>query len=157
MQDRLQRGKPPNRPSQAVLGLFIAKPRRAYTRSPPFRPITLLQYEHMFLSSHTASHPTRRLTNALRLARAFLLLEDEYEVDRELDPVDWEVDRQERCATRSRRNNDDRPNWEEPVVRREHPHRVTARLQPRPRRPGVPAPHESVCLCPITREQHHNS
>lgn len=107
----------------------------------------------MFPSSNTRT-ASRRLTNALRLARAFLLLEDEYEVAGEHDLIDWEVDRQERCATRSRRNNnDDRPIWEEPVVRREHPHRVAARLQPRPRRPGVPEPSEHLCLCPVPGSQ----
>ncbi|MGN6371690.1 MAG: hypothetical protein ACTHM1_01685 [Solirubrobacteraceae bacterium] len=107
----------------------------------------------MFPSSNVPT-ASRRLTNALRLARAFLLLEDEYEVAGEHDRIDWEVDRQERCATRSRRDNDDdRQGWEEPVVRREHPHRVAARLQPRPRRPGVPAPPSHACLCPVPRTQ----
>jgi hypothetical protein len=101
--------------------------------------------------SPNASPTSRRLTNALRLARAFLLLEDEYEVDWELDRVDWEVDRQEPCATCSRRKSEDRPAWEEPAVRREHPHRVAARVQPRPRRPGVPTPPDHLCLSPVTR------
>jgi len=123
---------------QANLGHTDAVLGRAYTRSPAFHPMAALQYEHMFPSSNDTSTASRRLTHALRLARAFLLLEDEYEVAGEHDRVDWEVDRQERCATRSRRGNEDRLAWEDPAVRREHPHRVAARLQPRPRRPGVP-------------------
>lgn len=82
---------------------------------------------------------TRRVAKALRLAQAFLLLEDE---------IDWEVDPQEPCAHRSRRR---QPAWEEPAGRREHPHRVPLRLQPRSRRPGAVMSREQVCLCPVQR------
>ena len=51
------------------------------------RPADHLSYEHMFPRS-TPSPLTRRARTALSLARSFLLLEDDYDVD-------WEVDQDE--------------------------------------------------------------
>jgi hypothetical protein len=73
---------------------------------------------------------TQRALGALRLTRAFLLLEDDYDVD-------WEVDQDERVPPA-------------------HPHRavlgmraITDRLAHR--RPGEPAGRELVCLSPVGR------
>jgi hypothetical protein len=62
---------------------------------------------------------------ALRLARSFLLLEDDYSVD-------WEV-------------GEDEPTW--PA----HAHRVPLRSRRPARRPGAPAPTCHVCLSPVER------
>lgn len=105
----------------------------------------------------------RRLLEALHLIRSFLLLEDDYDVD-------WEVDQDEpavshACRARSPRSKEpgrgDHPHsatwlgedsWiarsEEPD-RGDHPHRVALRSRLGVRRPGVPAPREQVCLCPL--------
>jgi hypothetical protein len=72
----------------------------------------------------------QRALGALGLVRSFLLLEDDY-------GVDWEVDREERVGV-------------------DHPHR--APLQGRAaaarrdrRRPGQPGPEAHVCLSPVGR------
>jgi hypothetical protein len=101
-----------------------------------FRPEADLSYEHMFPRTNTPPL-ARRLLNALRLIRSFLLLEDDYDVD-------WEVD------------------WDEPYSHQpsphrtaregpsdDHPHRVALRSRLGSRRPGAPAPREQVCLCPL--------
>jgi hypothetical protein len=110
-----------------------------YTCSHRFRPEGYLQYEHMFCSSDTPTF-SRRLLGALRLVRSFLLLEDDYEVD-------WEVDRDE-WAEQSGFV------WEGCDGRREpregvHPHRMALRSQLGARRPGTVVPHEQICLCPV--------
>jgi hypothetical protein len=80
----------------------------------------------MFPSTRTSTIAQRAL-DAARLARSFLLLEDDYDVD-------WEVDQDQR---------------DEP----EHPHRAQlrnlARLRRARRRPGQPASREQVCVCPV--------
>src|SRR5271169_6091287 len=72
----------------------------------------------------------QRALAAYRLTRSFLLLEDDYDVD-------WEVDQDER-------------------VQADHPHRgalgmwaIADRLAHR--RPGEPARAELACLCPVGR------
>jgi len=72
----------------------------------------------MFPHTNTLNRPAPRLVSALRLIRSFLLLEDDYDVD-------WEVDQDE------------------------HPHRRTARLERRDRRPGAVSEREQVCSCPL--------
>ena len=80
-------------------------------------------------SRTTANQPLgQRALDALRLTRSFLLLEDDYDVD-------WEVDREERR-------------------RGVHPHRVPLPGRVRrgglgPRRPGEPARAAELCLCPV--------
>ena len=86
----------------------------------------------MFPSLRT-SVPAQRALAALRLTRSFLMLEDDYDVD-------WEVD------------------WDEPVTQT-HPHRVplrerTSGHRPATRRAGQPAPSEHFCLSPIPRAAH---
>ena len=98
-----------------------------YVRSPRFRPPALLAYEQMFPSTKNSKLAQRTL-GALRLTRSFLLLEDDYDVD-------WEVDRDE-------------------PVGQIHPHRAplrgrTSRRRAASRRAGQPAPHEQVCLSPV--------
>jgi hypothetical protein len=79
----------------------------------------------------------RRLLGGLRLIRSFLLLEDDYDVD-------WEVDRDElEMVGRDLREEA----WEE--SEEDHPHRFALRIRLGSRRPGVPAPREQVCLCPL--------
>jgi hypothetical protein len=75
----------------------------------------------MFPSS--SSSLTQRALGALRLTRSFLLLEDDYSVD-------WEVDR-------------DEPSGEA------HPHRVPLRGGFVRRRPGEPVRRPQLCLSPI--------
>jgi hypothetical protein len=83
--------------------------------------------------------PTRRLLGALHLIRSFLLLEDDYDVD-------WEVDRDEPVESAGCRL---RPaDWSEPE-RGAHPHRRALRSRLDTRRSGVAAPREQVCLCPL--------
>jgi len=81
----------------------------------------------MFPSAKSSKLAQRSL-GALRLTRSFLMLEDDYDVD-------WEVDEDEPTQT--------------------HPHRVPLRESRRwrrskARRPGELAPPASVCLSPIT-------
>jgi hypothetical protein len=75
----------------------------------------------MFPSS--SSSPAQRALGALRLTRSFLLLEDDYSVD-------WEVD------------------WDEPSGE-VHPHRAPLRGGFVRRRPGEPATAPQLCLSPI--------
>jgi len=78
----------------------------------------------MFPSSRTDDLAQRAL-GALRLTRSFILLEDDYDVD-------WEVDQSEQLET-------------------PHPHRAPLRGIARDRRAGsVPAPAQT-CLCPVGR------
>ncbi len=73
--------------------------------------------------------PTSKLAQhalaALRVARSFLLLEDDPEVD-------WEVDKDE-------------------LTPPPHMHRGPLRGRRIARRPGAPAPTCHVCLCPVER------
>ena len=94
-----------------------------YTRSPLFHPTIHLSYEQMFPLSRTSTL-ARHTLGALRLARSFLLLEDDYDVD-------WEVD------------------WNEPSEP-VHPHRVPLRRRYEGRRPGLPAPVEQLCISPVS-------
>lgn len=91
-----------------------------------FRPRALVPYEHMFSSLRTSPLAQRAL-GALDLARSFLMLEDDCDVD-------WEVDRNELSA---------------PI----HPHRVPLRRGSHHRRPGTPAAAEQVCTTPIFNGQ----
>jgi hypothetical protein len=94
-----------------------------YTRSHLFHPTIRLSYEQMFPSSRTSTL-ARHTLGALRLARSFLLLEDDYDVD-------WEVDRNE-------------------PIGETHPHRAPLRGRSVNRRPGQPALRPQLCLSPIT-------
>ena len=77
-----------------------------------------------------------RLVGGLRLIRSFLLLEDDYDVD-------WEVDQDEPVESPVFV-----PRWEQ-QARDDHPHRVALRSRLGARRPGMTAPREQVCLCPV--------
>jgi hypothetical protein len=83
----------------------------------------------MFASAKTSTLAQRTL-GALRLTRSFLLLEDDYDVD-------WEVDRDEELT-------------------QTHPHRMALRgpgrrshRTARRRRPGEGAPAQNACISPI--------
>jgi hypothetical protein len=87
-----------------------------------FRPPALVPCEHMFCTERTSTLAQRAL-GALGLARSFLMLEDDW-------GVDWEVD-------------------EDGPATAAHPHRVPLRGRSGARRPGMaPAPAQ-VCLCPV--------
>ncbi|MGA9285100.1 MAG: hypothetical protein WBV85_06625 [Solirubrobacteraceae bacterium] len=98
----------------------------------------------MFCSS-PAPRLNRRLLGALRLARSFLLLEDDYKVD-------WEVDQDEPAVPMRRGLGSDR---DEPAedghdsMGEGHPHRMALQSRLSVRRPGIVVPHEQVCLCPV--------
>lgn len=90
----------------------------------------------------------RRLLGGVDLIRSFLLLEDDYDVDWEVDqdkPIESPV-----CGLRlSTRSESDRGS---------HPHRMVLPSRLGARRPGAPAPREQVCLCPLPpRERRRNS
>jgi hypothetical protein len=68
---------------------------------------------------------SHRALGALRLTRSFLLLEDDYDVD-------WEVDRNERAQA-------------------EHPHRMPLRSRSAHRRPGQPPLTPQRCVSPVPR------
>jgi hypothetical protein len=93
-----------------------------------FRPRPHLLYEHVFCSLATSTLAQRART-ALSLTRSFLLLEDD-------DPVDWEVDREDRAIGE----------WE-PVWASAH--RTPLRGRRLARRPGQLRPRPQPCLCPI--------
>jgi hypothetical protein len=76
----------------------------------------------MFPSSRTSTLAQRAL-GALRLTRSFLLLEDDYDVD-------WEVDQDEHSQA-------------------PHPHRAPLRGRVPARRPGSPERVSQPCLCPV--------
>jgi hypothetical protein len=121
----------------------LARQTDTYTCSPHFRPLVDLQYEHMFSSNDTPLF-ARRLLGCLHLIRSFLLLEDDYDVD-------WEVDQDRpieppRCGSRLFAGNESK--------RGDHPHRMALRSRLDVRRPGVPAPREQVCLCPLPPRGH---
>ena len=101
----------------------------------------------MFCSSPTPPLG-QRLLGALRLARSFLLLEDDYEVD-------WEVDQDELAAPMGRGLESDRSDRDESAgdgydpAGGNHPHRMALQSRLGPRRPGIVVPDEQVCLCPV--------
>jgi hypothetical protein len=105
-----------------------------------FRPSVFLQYEHMFSSQDTPPL-ARRIFGALGTIRSFLLLEDDYDVD-------WEVDQDgpiesHACGSRlSTRSERDRSSSH-------HPHRMALQSRLGDRRPGAGVPREQVCLCPL--------
>src|ERR1700729_622061 len=79
-------------PDHVWMGLPEPNPRRGrdtYRRSCRCRPMAFLSYEHMFSPAPTSKLAQRTL-GALRVARSFLLLEDDY-------AVDWEVGQEERA------------------------------------------------------------
>jgi hypothetical protein len=127
-----------------MFGAFGAREADAYTRSGRFRPEPLLEYEHMFCSSHT-SRFSQRLLEVLSLVRSFLLLEDDYEVD-------WEVDRDELIVPMGRSLGRDRDGSAEDSHGSDvenHPHRVALRCRLNERRPGAGVPRGQMCLCPV--------
>jgi hypothetical protein len=90
--------------------------------------MAFLAYERMFPS--VSMEIAQRARRAYRLTRSFLLLEDDYDVD-------WEVDQDER-------------------VQADHPHRavlgisvIADRLAHR--RPGEPERGDTPCLCAVGR------
>jgi hypothetical protein len=92
----------------------------------------------MFSSTDTPPF-ARRLLGALHLIRSFLLLEDDYDVDWEVDqdkPIELPV----RSSRLSARNESDRS---------DHPHRMVLQSRLGARRAGIPVPREQVCLCPL--------
>jgi hypothetical protein len=105
---------------------FLGSQLATNTCSCLFRPATCLSYEQMFPSSRTSAL-VRRTLDALRLTRSFLLLEDDY-------PVDWEVD------------------WNEPTGAT-HPHRVSLREGFVRRRPGRPTPTPHFCTSPVSLKE----
>jgi hypothetical protein len=124
-----------------------------------FRPKRCLSYEHMFSSPNTPPL-LHRLLEALRLVRSFLLLEDDYDVDWE---VDWDEPDGSSPAYSAVRA--PLPAYVEPpaytttspalmcvgMARRESTQRVSrSRLQARRR--GAIVPSEQVCMCPLPRE-----
>lgn len=94
----------------------------------------------MFSSTDTPPF-ARRLVAALHLIRSFLLLEDDYDVD-------WEVDQDEPIESRSRGS---RSSGGNETDQSDHPHRVALPSRTRVRRVGALAPREQVCLCPLPR------
>lgn len=99
-------------------------------------------YEHMF-PRRTPSPLTRRARTALSLARSFLLLEDDYDID-------WEVDQDETGRDRSKIDGiSDRPARGRASV--DHPHRAVLRGRPARVRAGQPAPAPHVCMSPVER------
>jgi hypothetical protein len=134
---------------QAIPGNSIRVKRGTYTCSHWIRPMGNLQYEHMFPSTKRASI-RQRLSSAVELTRAFLLLEDDYDVD-------WEVDQDEREEFVARDTN----GHPSVALRSElggsegdgHPHRVALRSRLGDRRPGVVRGHELVCVCPLPPQE----
>jgi len=105
-------------------------------------------YEHMFGWS-TPSPLTRRahrsIGRSLSLARSFLLLEDDYDVD-------WEVDQDESGRDRSKIDGiSDRPaRGRADVATEPHPHRAPLRRGFVPRRPDQPVPASHFCVSPVS-------
>jgi hypothetical protein len=93
----------------------------------------------MFSSTDTPPL-ARRLLGALEVIRSFLLLEDDYDVD-------WEVDQDEPIESHTRGS---RLSARDVTGHGNHPHRMALRSRLDVRRPGVPVPREQVCLCPVS-------
>lgn len=125
--------------NQAVLAVVWQPSKRTNTCSCRFRPRRVLSYEHMFCSSRKSAG-SQRLVRGLQLVRSFLLLEDDYEVD-------WEVDQDEWLGSPGALEDSDRQRGSVGGV---HPHRTALpnrRLGRR--RPGTVASPEQICLCPV--------
>jgi hypothetical protein len=103
------------------------------------------RYEHMF-PRRNPSPLTRRALAALSLARSFLLLEDDYDVD-------WEVDQDETGRDRSKIDGiSDRPaRGRASAGHRGHPHRIALRGRSARVRAGQPVQAAHVCLSPVER------
>jgi hypothetical protein len=99
---------------------------RAYGCSLQVRPIATVAYEHMFPHANRTKLAQRAL-DAMRVARSFLLLEDDYEVD-------WEVGQGEPSHA-------------------SHPHRAPLRRGYAQRRAGNVPARPQACLCPVGRPQ----
>jgi hypothetical protein len=107
----------------------------------------------MFPSTNDNRQHTPRLIGALRLIRSFLLLEDGYDVD-------WEVDQDERGSERGVADGPfaARPGrgWQRRgSAEGEHPHRRAMRMERRERergrerRPGSVQEREQACVCSL--------
>ena len=94
----------------------------------------------MFCSSRKTGVPLR-LMRTLQLVRSFLLLEDDYDVDWEVDQEEWTIEPSPCSWEGSDGQCDGRR-----VV---HPHRMALRSRLGARRPGIVASAEQVCLCPV--------
>ena len=101
---------------------ILASTSPTYTRSCGFRPIASIACEHMFPSTRTSTIAQRAL-GAVGVARSFLLLEDDYDVD-------WEVDQDE-------------------LLHAPHPHRAPLRRGSAPRRPGQLRHAPQHCISPV--------
>ncbi len=124
-----------------------------YMCSHRVRPMANLQYEHMFSSIRRSQRRrplVRRLSSALLLIRSFLLLEDDYDVDWE---VDWDdgtkfvgpdTNGHASVALRSELGGSEG---------NRHPHRTALQSRLGHRRPGETAVQETVCLCPVHRPE----
>ncbi len=106
-------------------------------------------YEHMFDSSRT-SPLVRRARAAFSLARSFLLLEDDYDVN-------WEVDQAEHSRGEQRAVYIEASAASHRAPRRPgaaaHPHRTSLRrgaVVRSGRRAGQPVPGPQLCLCAAT-------
>jgi hypothetical protein len=151
MQLSLQAFEPPLPHRQAI----YSAPERAqggpYVCSRDVRPRGYLQYEHLFPSVHRLQHRSpfvRRVASALLLIRSFLLLEDDYDVD-------WEVDQDKRTGFVGSDANGQasialRPELGGPEGGG-HPHRMALQSRLGDRRPGEGTPREMVCLSPVPR------
>jgi hypothetical protein len=98
---------------------------RTFGRSRPARGVG---YEHVFCLTRTSTL-RQRARDALALARAFVLLEDD-------ESCDWEVSREERTPASNE------PRWA-PA------HRAQLYTRRKPRRGGQPAPSPQPCLSPV--------
>jgi len=111
------------------------------------RPPGSLSYEHMFPWS-TPSPLARRTHDAFSLARSFLLLEDDYDVD-------WEVDQDEPGQGEARERGDaafggdDSPRARVSAGLHPHPHRMPLYRRSARKRAGQPDSPAHVCLCPV--------
>lgn len=114
----------PGSPSQSQIIAFGSM--RTHVRMVAVRSASYL-YEHMFSPAHTSKLAQRAL-GALRVARSFLLLEDDYSVD-------WEVDQDER-------------------TRVSHPHRAPLRGGCAQRRAGQLPARPQACLSPVGGTHH---
>jgi hypothetical protein len=115
--------------------------------------MAFLSYEHMF-SPAPKTKLAQRTLGALRVARSFLLLEDDYDVD-------WEVDQDEPGRGEQRAAYIEAAATGHRAQRRPgataHPHRTplrhsaTARAA---RRAGQPTPRSQLCICPAGSTSH---
>jgi hypothetical protein len=123
--------------------------------------VATYRYEHMFPRS-TPSPLTRRARNALSLARSFLLLEDDYDVDWEVDQDESGQDRSKidgisdrpargrRDATGDGGGYPDMPDAGRRRAQARHPHRASLRRRSARERAGQPLARPHVCLSPVS-------